>query len=333
MYNAKQTRIDHYKWYHATMMHTGDCDPAYPAMRYLVDRFELNVEQKYWLAFLYQATYCVPTVYYIYNEFPDYENVDTRRLQWWWQNNKKRLLFQTDRAKVRNFDMFVPMFESYRNLVGRSQEDVFAGLVVKDRQRTYDAVYAFCNNIYYAGRYSLFLYLECMHRLTGLPMVPSGLDLKNAESCRNGLCYALGLDDWVGEKLDSDQYKFLNKQLDKLVADMQAEHKKLPINYWNVETSLCAYKKLYRKSRYLGYYIDRLQNEITIMEGRVRDGVDWQVLWDFRREFFLRRYLGEYRGYKGVRPELYGLPNKWLQTFPGEYRDSVVFRGKDLAYG
>jgi len=332
MYKIDESRVRGYKKYHADMMRIGDCDPAYPAMRYLVDRFELNTEQKYWLAFLYQATYCVPTVYYIYSEFPDYENVDTRRLQSWWTANKKRLLFQTDRAKVRNFDKFVPMFESYRDLIGDCQAAAFDKLKRDTVVETYDTVFEFCGQIYYIGRYSLFLYLECLHRLTDYPMLPSGLELRTAESCRNGLCYALGLDSWVGENLTALQYKQLQGNLADVVSDLRAEHRELPISYWNIETSLCAYKKLHQKKRYLGYYIDRQQEEIATMEANIPFGVDWQVLWNFRTEYFHHKYLGELHGRQGVRPELYGLPNKWLQTFPGEFKDCVKFRGKDLAY-
>lgn len=314
------------------MMNIRDCDPAYPALCYLADRFELNMEQRYWLAFLYQATYCVPTVYYIYNEFPDYENVDTRRLERWWQGNKHRLLFQTDRAKVKNFDKFVPMFESYRELMGESQEDTFLSLRKKTEIETYDNVFCFCGKIYYVGRYSLFLYLESINRLTGLPMQPSGLELKQAESCRNGLCYALGHDNWVKEKLNEEQFGYLQKQLKQIVEELTHDYPELPINYWNVETSLCAYKKLYLKRRYLGYYIDRIQEEIIQMEKNVPEGVDWQVLWDWRQEYFRKEYLGECKGHKGVRSQLCGLPNTWLRQYEGEFRERVPFRGGKKVY-
>ena len=78
--------------YHLRMMAVGDIDPQNLALRYICNRFELNLEQRYWLAFLFGCTYCAPTVYYIYNEFPDFENVDVDRLERWWQENKKKCL-------------------------------------------------------------------------------------------------------------------------------------------------------------------------------------------------------------------------------------------------
>jgi len=320
-------RIEHYKWYHTTMMRIGDCDPAYPALCYVADRFELNIEQRFWLAFLFQATYCVPTTFYIYNEFPDFENVDITRMKIWWKENKHRLLFQTDRAKVKNFDKLVPMFRSYKKLIAGAQAKAFNKLITPDVYETYDNMYSFCNNVYYIGRFSLFLYLESIQRLTNFPMQPSGLDLPNASSCTYGLCYAVGLDAWDKDKkqFDTSDYRHFQRELSKIHKELTEEHKELPINYWNIETSLCAYKKLYRKKRYLGYYIDRLMDEIIVMQNNVKEGVSWKVLWDFRREYFHKSHLGEFKGYTGVRKQMFGLPNTSWGEYEGEYKEKVRF--------
>ena len=93
-------------------MYSGDCDPSYPALNYVADRLELNLEQRYWLAFLYGTNYCVPTTYYIFNEYPIFEEIDINDLQQWWDKNKQKTYFQTDRAKVKNFNLFIKIFES-----------------------------------------------------------------------------------------------------------------------------------------------------------------------------------------------------------------------------
>ncbi len=46
--------------------------------------------------------------------------------------------------------------------------------------------------------------------------------------------------------------------------------------------------------RFVGYYITRQYEEIKKMEKLVPDGVDWSVLWDFRRETFKKHFLKEY---------------------------------------
>ncbi len=328
-------RIYHYTIYHLAMQIIGDCDPQYPALDYIADRFELNIEQRYWLSFLYQATYCAPTVFYIYNEFPDYENVDIRRLENWWRHNKNQVLFQTDRAKVKNFDKFVPMFDSYRKMVGESQRDYFEGVIYRfpDKKTAYKELYKQCNTVYYVGRFSLFLWLESMHRLTGLLIYPDTLDLRNADSCRNGLCYVLGKDEWVKNSITKEHYIYLTTELNKIVDNLNKDYN-LPIDHWSIETSLCAFKKLFWKKRYLGYYIDRMQKETLLMEKNVPNGVCWQVLWDFRREYFNHQWLGEIQGWEGIRKDKMGLPSKELlaKALNQSYKQKVKFRKCEAYY-
>ena len=111
------SRVAEYMQYHRESLKIKDIDPSYPALKYICDRFELNVEQRYWLAFLYSCCYCVPTVYYIYNEFPDFETVDVARLQRRRDANKQKLLFQTDRRWIKMNDQFVETFLSYRDII------------------------------------------------------------------------------------------------------------------------------------------------------------------------------------------------------------------------
>jgi hypothetical protein len=300
-------RWNGYKYYHKTMVTVGDCDPAYPAMRYIADRLELNIEQRFWLAWLYACSYCSPTAYYMINEFPDFENVDTRRLQSWWDNNKQKCLFQTDRLRVKTQNQIVKMFKSYRGLIKGSQKQWFQSFILNSPGESYNKLYSyFSENLYYFGRFSLFLYLESIHELTGLCIHPTGLDLKNALSCTNGICYACGKDNWVNDSgFTKEQYKYLSIKLKKLYEELKIEssHIGIPCTYWNIETSLCAYKKLFWKKRYLGYYIDRQQEEIIKLQHAVKEGVDWSILWDFRKEYFHRSFLGEFNGWTGIRPK------------------------------
>ena len=65
-------------------------------------------------------------------------------------------------------------------------------------------------------------------------------------------------------------------------------------NIWNVETTLCAYKKYKLGKRYIGYYIERQKKEILKIQDLVKTGVDWSVLWDFRNENYEKKWLTEY---------------------------------------
>jgi hypothetical protein len=284
------------------MLRIGDIDPAYPAMLYLADRYEFNIEQRYWLAWLYAACYHAPTAFYMYNEFPDFENVDIGRLERWWKANRQRVTFQTDRRWVRSRNQFCEMFASYRSVLGGAlQEAFFAKLLGNCPKRSYARAYKATSGIKFFGRYALFLYLESVAALTGLPVEPDGIDLRNSQSSRNGLCYAYGYDQWLcghdygQQTLRPEAYQMLDGLFGELLIEAGNCDRMFDSNVWNVETSLCAYKKVLRGKRYLGYYIDRQHDEIRRAERLITEGVDWSPLWDFRAGHFEARWLKEAR--------------------------------------
>lgn len=281
--NRRQQFID----YHQASRSVGDIDPQNACLTYLANRFELNEEQRHWLAFLFGCTYSAPTVFYIYNEFPDFENVNVARLHRWWSDNKHRCLFQTDRLRVKTGDLFVETFRSYRALLqGRSQSETFAGLRHLTPEGNYGAAWAWSSGIRNFGRFSLFIYLELVHELTKFKMAPHRLDVANALSSRNGLCYALGLDHLVDRKLRE-------MTIDSLEEDFRLLCNELDDRAWSVETTLCAFKKHLRGKRWVGYYLDRQHDEIAKMQRAVPLGVCWDVLWQYRDETYLGEHLLE----------------------------------------
>ena len=283
--------------YHVRSSEAKDIDPSNDCLRYISDRFELNIEQRYWLAFLFATCYSATNVYYIYNEFPDYENVDVNRLQRWWDKNKHKTLFQTDRLRVKTQDRLVETFVSYRQLLnGSTQHDYFKSLKQPSRQLTYDNCYQDLLGIRNFGRFTMFIYLEMVNVLTDYDLEPTVLNLKEAESCRNGLVYHLGRNELdthgTKKRLNTKQINYLQYEFRKLHDDI----KKLRIehtNIWNIETTLCAYKKYKLGKRYIGYYIERQRKEIEKMQYNVSSGVDWSVLWDFRNETYDKKWLKE----------------------------------------
>lgn len=271
-----------YPEYHRISMEAKDVDPAVICLDYIANRFELNQSQRYWIAFLYGTNYCAPTTFLMYNEFPDFENVDVKRLESWWQRNKKWLIFQTDRLRIKSNNQFVPSFESYRRLTKMNQEWYFAQAT--DWLDCYKRITAIKN----FGRFSAFNYLDVLNKITGVNHKPLYLDMAEAESCRNGLCHAIGRSDLVGAKMTSSMNNYLNA---KFIEVLRANHG----NIFQVETTLCAYNKYMKGQRYIGYYIERMRKEIMSMQSNFSSGVAWEVLWQFREETFERRYLNEFK--------------------------------------
>jgi hypothetical protein len=86
-----------------------------------------------------------------------------------------------------------------------------------------------------------------------------------------------------------------------------------------METCLCSYKKIFRKTngRYLGYYLDRQSEEITQIEKDGWNGVDWNVLWQAREEVLLKKLSQKHAK---IQKEKFPL---FLETGKIEYIESI----------
>ena len=285
-------RVREFLEYHRFSESIKDIDPSYEMLQYVCDRFELNMEQRYWLAYLYSTCYNAATVFYIYNEFPDYLGVDVGRLERWWKAHRQQLDFQTDCRWVRSSNLFVGMYMDYRSLAGDSQEGTYSYLVGLKGKTPYQSCYQYFSSVKYMGRFKLFLLLEAVHVVTGLPITPDHFPLEEAQSSRNGLCFALGRDDllcghdYPRDRLDREEMGWLHAKFVELLELMRAEFPDTRVDIWNIETTLCAYKKWHRGKRYPGYYITRQAREIQSMQENVQEGVCWDVLWQFREETY-----------------------------------------------
>lgn len=311
------TRLPQYLAYHRESKRIGDIDPSHALLLYVCDRFELNIEQRYWLAFLYAMTYCGASVFYVYNEAPDFENVDLGRLQRWWSSGgRQNIICQTDRRWVRSSNMFVPAVKSYQQWVGdtvpgHAQDYHFGELTLNldTPEARYDQIFNSAKVLYSFGQFALFLYLEALDTITPFELVPTDLDLSKAWSCRNGLMYAYGLDQHITER-ELPTPATAREDVAVAWVDVRARLAELDptTNVWNIETTLCAYRKFQDGKRYIGSYLDRQAVEIAKMQDHVRDGVAWNVLWQFRdetypHEWLVEKHLPQGRLIKGLPPE------------------------------
>lgn len=154
------------------------------------------------------------------------------------------------------------------------------------------------------ARFSMFLYSELLKNICGVD-VGVEFDIREAQSSRNGLAFALGLENEMltgkGESLCERDIDVLNEGLRGIVerievAPIRERHKTL----WSIETTLCAYKKhKLNGKRWVGYYIERMRKEIETMQSRTGKaaggGVSWQPLWQFRAETYSRQFLMEWQ--------------------------------------
>jgi len=296
-----ETRMEYLERYFVWSLKTYDCDSAMFLMNYIHRRMELNIEQRYWMAWLFGNTYQLATAWVIANEFPDFENVDLTRLTEWNNENYKRLRYQSDQKWQKGH--LPKMFESYRDNIYRnsnSQEEFFhKQCFSQDPEANFDNLFDYVvKNFFKFGRYSSWFYLQTLKETCDVNIKPKDLLLndQNTHTQRDGLCYAAALDNLVGDKtlykdkeitgiLDNVSFEIINRVTEKFP--------KLKCDMFLLETTLCAFKKTFRtrNGRYLGYYIDRQYEDISVVQNDGWAGIDWDLLWDGRNEILDTRTI------------------------------------------
>ncbi len=274
-----------------------DCDPSLFMTNYLFDRFEHNYEQKLWICWLFGTTYYFPTAWVIWNEFPDFELVGSERIDEWNRTNYHRLRYQTDTKY--NKGHLASQFESYRAWVhdggarDNTQREKLRSLYGDNEVQTYENLTkAVVSDLYKFGRFTTWFYLQTLKHCAGVPLDAPNLllnDYSGSKSHRNGLCYAVGKDDWINQKLTASEYEWLEGKGAELlvrVKEVLPEELRHKADFFAMETCLCSFKKIFRvkRGRYLGYYLDRQAEEIRKVEQDGWDGIWWKPLWDAREE-------------------------------------------------
>lgn len=303
----KNRREAFIRWF-AWSLKYKDCDPAVWMTNYLHERYEHNDEQRLWLAWLYGNTYYLPTAWILLNEFPDFELATVDRMEKWNSENYKRLRYQTDTKW--NKGHLADMFASYQKFVGQStQRQRINSHMGANPTETFDNLWtSIKGSLHKFGRYSTWFYLQHLYHTAGVDMEPSSLmlnDYSGSRSHRNGLLLAAGRDDDYDRKLDNRDYESLEGFAREILQEVRVRYPHLAheVNFFTMETCLCSFKKIFRKhhGRYLGYYLDRQTEEIQKCESDGWYGIEWDVLWDARRETLDQRLDHK----RGINKELY----------------------------
>lgn len=279
-----------------------DVDPAINYLNYIVDRMEMNDEQVIYLCFLYGLTYQLPTAYVIWNEFPDLELVDRTRLTAWFDKYQKRLPFQQDKIKSRRF--MVDTILSYQAVVGGNQKKYFDELLSSDNSQTnFDRMWYPLKSVYQFGRFSTWNQCQVLKHVARYNVEPTKLMLGEPDSVSftDGLAYAFGLFDKLTKKVIDPvtgkkkkiYYKWTEAEKQQMESECTALKCELGLDNFQLETLACAFKKIWRTndSRYVGYYNDRLADDIRKTELCGWNGIEWKLLWDARTECVPSQYL------------------------------------------
>ena len=289
------------KWF-GRSLEIEDCDSALFMTNYFFDRFEYNSEQRLWLTWIYGTTYYWPTTYVIWNEFPDMELVGVERLREWNNENYSRLRYQTDTKW--NKGHLPDQFVSYKEFVGdRSQREALTANFVGDPVKDFYSLWDTVNSWHKFGRYTSWFYIQTLKQCCDIDVDVDSLwlhDYSGSKSHRNGMCYVVDKPEWVDSKtnrvkLDKDQIDLLESVGKEILQEVKLRYPHVAdkADFFAMETALCAWKKLFRRSRgrYLGFYLDRQAEEIKKVQADNWNGIDWQPLWDARKETVEGKWL------------------------------------------
>lgn len=289
-------RIREFVKYHMTG--DGECNGI--LLKAYADKHGMNTQERFDLAYFYSATYCIPSAIIMLG---DRDRI-IREPERWATFNKDRLIFQSDRRYARLNGCFQKMLADYsRNI----RADKYIAETVTGNTINIKKALDLTTKWYFYGRFGAFLFIETLCLLIGYNAVNTPIQWSEGDTATSGLMNLFSLDksadyfdkhDKLPQNLSQERLDILYGKLIQVIRAAGGE-----TNVTEVETSLCAYRKFYKGSRYNGYYLDRQLEELVHYEGQPGAGIIVKELYDLRLQLFNHKYLGELHGWDGVRKE------------------------------
>ena len=270
----------------------------YFAFDWLTKKFNLNQEQKLWIAFINGCSQNIVTTWQVFQRYPSIEECDFEKLDSWWNDVQHKykvgLGWDTDRKYFKVGKTGFPQcVKSYKESVERfgSQTSMFDSICnTDDKGINFEQTWNFVReNFLSFGRLSTFSYLEYL-RLQGLNLDCNNLflnDISGSKSHRNGLCKVLGRDDldWYKDKVtySKDIIEWLTEEGEKLLLNARERIDHKDVSYFTLESALCCYKSWFRPNRrYPNVYMDMFYDRIKYAESEWGD--NFELFWQMRKD-------------------------------------------------
>ena len=267
----------------------------YGLMRPFIESQNLDWESRLWLAFIYGTSYSCTTTIRFVTEFESIKKATSKKLESFWDSQKDTLWYQPDKRYLKNNNQVVPAIRCMRELSHGSMVDYLVPLLEKGFDTTYKEI---IKNWRFFGPSGAYLFFDAIYAyLPELYSEPSELDWKNCgQTVPEGMAQLLGLDE---QALHEEPYdiKRYNRAVESMV-DKKGWNKNV------IESNLCFLRKLYKGTRYLGYYADRQLEECTATANYLKKfcGVD---IWKLRELTTPESMRGETGGWSGIRKDRY----------------------------
>lgn len=294
------SRIEEFVRYHNGC--DGECNGILLAA--WADMKGLTEPERFNLAFFYATVYNIPSAIHMLNGVSEIKSDPDG----WCSKNRERLIFQSDRRYMRcNNALERTLGHFSRNLAGGES---YIQATVKDGRIDTKRAIELCQEWPNFGRFGAYLFTETLTYVLHLESANSPrFDFRNGATATSGLMNLFGFD---REAEEFDRRKRIPEsmslvQLDGLLATIAGviEESGGNADYSCVETSLCAYRKFFKGSRYNGFYLDRQLEELVsypqinpYSSGYVNE------LYELRSKLFPWQMLGECCGWSGIRKDM-----------------------------
>ena len=277
----------------------GECNGI--LLKAYADKHRLTQQERYDLAFFYSTVYCIPSAILMLNSKGDILNGPAA----WGERNRERIIFQSDRRYVRCCGNFEKILQDYA--ANRTDAEAFIRKTVTGNTISVKRALDETAKWYFFGGFASYLFIETLCLLLGLKAQNVSISWQDGDTATSGLLNLFGLDksaDYFDRK-DKLPPNLSTGRLDTMLRKTIFEIQKAggETNVTEIETSLCAYRKFYKGTRYNGYYLDRQLEELVWYEGKPGCRAIIAELYRLRRENFNHQYLGELHNWKGVRKE------------------------------
>lgn len=277
----------------------GDCNGQ--VLKAYAARENLDLQECYDLAYFYSVCYCCASTVYL---FEHRETIKENPVAFA-AVAKKILIFETDRRWVAFKDRLEKILLEYS--AGKSVAGFLKAVCENDLINEKSAV-EYVENWYYFNRYSAYLFVETFCDITGKKSIPNyDNDLGNDRMVfLSGLFRYYGYDE-TAEGIHRGYKNIIGNAsietlIHQLIEDVSTSGG--DPSFVKIETSLCAYEKMFRGTRYNGYYADRMLEEITKMSAIPQTKAACDKILMARAEAIQNCYLGEYHGWTGIRRNL-----------------------------
>ena len=280
-------RMKEFVKYHMTG--DGECNGI--LLKAYADKHDMSLQERYDLAYFYSVTYCIPSAVIMLKSRAEI----LQNPEQWAERNKERLIFQSDRRYAKLNNRFQKILVDYAANI--KDAEAYIDATVKGNTIIIKKALNISMSWYYFERFCAFLFIETLCLLMGYSAVNMPIQWKDGDTATSGLMNLFGFDK-SADYFDKHDRLPSNNRLIQAIRKAGGE-----TNVTEVETSLCAYRKFYKGSRYNGYYLDRQLEELRYYEQQPGTGIIVKELYQLRKKLFPHKYLGELHNWNGVRRE------------------------------